>query len=61
MCICDNCRRSFPEEMLYAYSPGGLVKIHECPECHDRGSNAVDLRINVRSRAIRAELRERVS
>ena len=49
MCICDTCNRGFPEGVMYTYSPGGFKKIHECPECHDRGANSVDIRQKIKS------------
>jgi len=46
---------------MFAFSPGGLVKVHECPECHDRGENAVDLRRERIRKAVRTEIRSKVS
>ena len=59
--VCAICSRSFPADVMYSYSPGGLVRIHECPECHDRGVNRVDERRMVRARFVREKRQERVS
>lgn len=46
--ICAVCGGSFPADVMYSFSTGGLVRVHECPECHDRGINSVELRRYIR-------------
>jgi len=59
--VCFACNRSFPEEVMYSFSPYGLVRIHECPECHERGINSVDKRNILGKRFVKAKSQERAS
>ena len=53
MKVCSVCGRGFSEEVMYVFSPGGLRKVYECPECHDRACNCIDAKHFARSMKIR--------
>ena len=54
MKICEICKRSFPKDIMISFSPGGARRLYECPECHDRACNHIEIRQFQRRMQVRA-------